>query len=399
VTEKRRSWWSFIRGREPEPSEPGAEDNPAEALSPEPAAAAPAPPPAAAPAPTPVVADGPLAPTVSTAPAAPAPAVTAATAPAPAIPAATPPVPAVAAERAGWFGRLRDGLTRSSNRLGEQVSGLFTKKKLDPKSLQELEDILIEADLGVETAMRITDRLSEQRYAKGIAPEELQSVLAEEVERVLAPLARPLDLSGPQPFVLLVVGVNGTGKTTTIGKIAAKAAREGRRVVLVAGDTFRAAAVEQLKIWGERSAVPVVSGAPGADPAGLVFEAIDRAKDADLLVIDTAGRLQNKAELMAELEKIVRIIRRRIPDAPHAVLLTLDATTGQNALNQVDIFREKVGVTGLVMTKLDGTARGGILVAIAAKHGLPIHFIGVGEGIDDLAPFAARDFARAIAGL
>ncbi|MEM9221455.1 MAG: signal recognition particle-docking protein FtsY [Pseudomonadota bacterium] len=298
----------------------------------------------------------------------------------------------------GWLSRLTRGLSRSSNKLGDSVSGLFTKKKLDAASLQDLEDILIEADLGVETAMAITDQLSQARYAKGIEADELQEVLASEVGKVLAPLAKPLELEG-RPAVVLVVGVNGTGKTTTIGKIAAQEARRGRRVVLAAGDTFRAAAVDQLKIWGERSGAQVVSAAPGADPAGLVFEAIDRAQDADLLIVDTAGRLQNKAELMAELEKIVRIIKRRIPAAPHHVLLTLDATTGQNALNQVDIFREKVGVTGLVMTKLDGTARGGILVAIGAKHALPIHFIGLGEGIDDLAPFEADAFARAIAGL
>ncbi|MBJ3777510.1 signal recognition particle-docking protein FtsY [Acuticoccus mangrovi] len=309
--------------------------------------------------------------------------------------------PDASAQRGGWFQRLRTGLGRSSNRLGDRVSSLFTKKKLDASSLQDLEDILIEADLGVETAMAITDRLSEGRYAKGIEAEELQEVLAEEVERVLAPLAQPLETKKPAngPFVLLVVGVNGTGKTTTIGKIAAKEAAAGKTLVLAAGDTFRAAAVEQLKIWGERSGAKVVAGAPKADAAGLVYEAIDAARDADLLIIDTAGRLQNKAELMAELTKIVRVIKRRLPDAPHAVILTLDATTGQNALNQVDIFRREVGVTGLVMTKLDGTARGGILVAIAAKHELPIHFIGVGEGIDDLAPFAAGDFARAIAGL
>jgi len=302
-------------------------------------------------------------------------------------------------EKGGWFSRLRRGLSRSSNKLGDSVSSLFTKKKLDASSLQDLEDILIEADLGVDTAMAITDRLSEQRYARGIEPNELQEVLAEEVEKVLAPLARPLEIQGAKPFVLLVVGVNGTGKTTTIGKIAAQEARAGRKVVLAAGDTFRAAAVEQLKVWGERAGAEVIAGAPKADAAGLVFEALDAAKGADLLIVDTAGRLQNKAELMAELEKIVRVVRRRIPDAPHATLLTLDATTGQNAMNQVDIFREKVGVTGLVMTKLDGTARGGILVAIGSKHQLPIHYVGVGEGIDDLAPFAARDFARAIAGL
>jgi len=300
--------------------------------------------------------------------------------------------------KAGFFARLSRGLGRSSSKLGDSVSGLFTKKKLDASSLQDLEDILIEADLGVDATLAITDTLSQARYAKGISPDELQTVLAQEVERVLAPLAVPLEIT-TTPFVILVVGVNGTGKTTTIGKIAAKERAAGRRVVLAAGDTFRAAAVEQLRIWGERSGCRVVAGAPGADPAGLVFEAMDAAEDADILLIDTAGRLQNKAELMAGLTKILRVIRRKRPGAPHAVLLTLDATTGQNALNQVDIFRETAGVTGLVMTKLDGTARGGILVAIASRHGLPIHYVGVGEGIDDLAPFEARDFARAISGL
>ncbi|GAB5378597.1 MAG: hypothetical protein AcusKO_50590 [Acuticoccus sp.] len=349
MSEGRRSFWGFGRKRTSEPETPPTE---AEA-PPEPAGAAPAPEPAAG-----DDADAPH----------------------------------------GWFSRFTRGLSRSSGRLGDRVSSLFTRKRLDASSLQDLEDILIEADLGIDTATAITDRLSQERYSRGIEPHELQEVLADEVEGVLSPLARPLAISGA-PAILLVVGVNGTGKTTTIGKIAAKEAAAGKKIVLAAGDTFRAAAVEQLKIWGERSGARVISGAAGADPAGLVFEALDAAADADLLIIDTAGRLQNKAELMAELEKIVRVIKRRVPDAPHAVILTLDATTGQNALNQVDIFREKVGVTGLVMTKLDGTARGGILVSIAAKHALPIHYVGLGEGIDDLAPFEARADARAIAGL
>jgi fused signal recognition particle receptor len=322
-------------------------------------------------------------------------------------PAAPPPEPgepeAGAAEAPkGWFGRLRRGLSRSSNQLTESVTGLFTKKKLDATTLQDLEDTLIQADLGVDTAMRVTDRLSEARYQKGISSEELQEVLASEIEAVLAPVAQPLAIDPDRkPFVILVVGVNGTGKTTTIGKLSAKLAHDGRRVVLAAGDTFRAAAVEQLGIWGERTGATVVARETGADAAGLVFDALDTAKReaADVLLVDTAGRLQNRAELMAELEKVVRVIRRKDETAPHAVLLTLDATTGQNAMNQVDIFKKQVGVTGLVMTKLDGTARGGILVAIAAKHGLPVHYVGVGEGVDDLAPFSARDFARAIAGL
>ena len=380
MSEGRRGFWQFWK-RAPEPEAPREAAAPDPAPAPAPKLAPPAPP-AAIPEPVRPAAPAPVART-------------------PVAVVRPDPVPPAAAESApdGWFGRLRRGLGRSSNRLGDSVAGLFTKAKLDATSLQDLEDILIEADLGVDTAMAITDRLSEGRYARGIEAHDLQAVLAEEVERVLAPLARPLTIEGAKPFVVLVVGVNGTGKTTTIGKIAAQQAAAGRRLLLVAGDTFRAAAVEQLRIWGERSGVRVISGAPKADAAGLVFEALDAAGDADVLVIDTAGRLQNKAELMAELEKIVRVIKRRIPDAPHAVLLTLDATTGQNAMNQVDIFREKVGVTGLVMTKLDGTARGGILVAIAKKHQLPIHYIGVGEGIDDLAPFEAREFARAIAGL
>ncbi len=305
-------------------------------------------------------------------------------------------------EPKGWFSRLRRGLSRSSSNLAESVTGLFTKKRLDATTLQELEDILIEADLGVDTAMRVTDKLSEARYAKGIAPEELQDVLAGEIEAVLEPVARPLEIDASvKPFVILVVGVNGTGKTTTIGKLAAKLRHDGHDVVLAAGDTFRAAAVEQLKIWGERTGAHVVAQETGADAAGLVFDALDEARrrSADVLLVDTAGRLQNRAELMAELEKVVRVIAKKDETAPHAVLLTLDATTGQNALNQVEIFGRQVGVTGLVMTKLDGTARGGILVAIAARHGLPVHYIGVGEGVDDLAPFKARDFARAIAGL
>jgi fused signal recognition particle receptor len=301
-----------------------------------------------------------------------------------------------------WFQRLRNGLARTSNQLTEGISGVFIKRKLDASTLEELEDLLIRADLGVDAAMRITDRLSRERYNKEISEEEIRQVLAEEVEAVLKPVAAPIVTDAARkPHVILVVGVNGTGKTTTIGKLARNFTAEGKRVMLAAGDTFRAAAVEQLKIWGERTNSPVIARETGADAAGLVYDALTSARDdkRDILIIDTAGRLQNKTDLMAELEKIVRVIKKQDATAPHTVLLTLDATTGQNALNQVEIFKKTAGVTGLIMTKLDGTARGGILVAIADKHKLPVHAIGVGEGAEDLQPFDARDFARAIAGL
>lgn len=312
------------------------------------------------------------------------------------------PAPAAEQPKRSWFQKLRQGLSRSSASLTDGIASIFTKRKLDAAMLEELEDILIQADLGVDTAMAITERLSDGRYDKEISPEEVRAVLSEEVERVLAPVARPLDLeTGKKPHVVLMVGVNGTGKTTTIGKLSQKLAAEGKKVMLAAGDTFRAAAVEQLKIWGARTGADVIARDTGADAAGLAFDAMTAATEqgADVLLIDTAGRLQNKAELMDELKKVIRVIKKHDPDAPHTVLLTLDATTGQNALNQVEIFGAVAGVTGLVMTKLDGTARGGILVAIAAKHGLPVHFIGVGESVDDLEPFSSKDFASAIAGL
>ncbi len=301
-----------------------------------------------------------------------------------------------------WFQRLRSGLSRTSSQLSEGISGVFNKRKLDASTLEELEDLLIQADLGVDTAMRITDRLSQEKYNKEISGEDIRQVLAEEVEKVLAPFAAPLAPDPVhKPHVILVVGVNGTGKTTTIGKLARNFTAEGKRVMLAAGDTFRAAAVEQLKIWGQRTESPVIAREAGADAAGLVYDALTHAREdqRDILIVDTAGRLQNKANLMAELEKIVRVIKKQDESAPHTVLLTLDATTGQNALNQVKIFKKTAGVTGLIMTKLDGTARGGILVAIADKYKLPVHAIGVGEGAEDLQPFDARDFARAIAGL
>ncbi len=301
-----------------------------------------------------------------------------------------------------WFQRLRRGLSRSSKELSDSITGVFTRRKLDEETLQELEDVLIRADLGVETALRITDALAAGRYGRDVSPAEVRAVMAAEIEKVLQPVARPLELDlTHKPHVILVVGVNGTGKTTTIGKLAAKLRSGGMSVMLAAGDTFRAAAIEQLQIWGQRTQSPVVSSKLGADAAGLAFDAFNAATESgvDVLIIDTAGRLQNKAELMAELEKIVRVLGKLDPEAPHTVLQTVDATTGQNALNQVEIFRNVAGVNGLVMTKLDGTARGGILVAIAARHKLPVYFIGVGEQVDDLEPFSAADFAGAIAGV
>ena len=301
-----------------------------------------------------------------------------------------------------WFQRMREGLSRSSKELSGNIAGVFTRRKLDEDTLQDLEDVLIRADLGVETALRVTDALAASRYGKEVSDADVRAVMAAEVEKVLGPVAMPLELDlSHKPHVVLVVGVNGTGKTTTIGKLAAKLTEGGLSVMLAAGDTFRAAAIEQLTIWGERTGSPVVATKLGADAAGLAYDAFEKAKasGSDVLIIDTAGRLQNKAELMAELEKIVRVLGKLDPEAPHTVLQTVDATTGQNALNQVEIFRNVAGVNGLVMTKLDGTARGGILVAIAAKHKLPVYFIGVGEQIDDLEPFSANDFARAIAGV
>lgn len=306
------------------------------------------------------------------------------------------------APKRSWLQKLKDGLSRSSGAIGSGIVAIFTKRKLDDETLEELENVLIQADLGVATATAITGRLADGRYGKDISEDEVKTILADEVEKVLAPVAAPLVLSGDhKPEVILVVGVNGSGKTTTIGKLAAKYRAEGRAVLLAAGDTFRAAAIDQLKVWGERTGVPVVARPVGSDAAGLAFDALTEARDQgrDVILIDTAGRLQNKTELMAELEKVVRVIRKVDPTAPHHVLLVLDATTGQNALNQVEVFGKTAGVTGLVMTKLDGTARGGILVAIAQKHRIPVHFVGVGEAVDDLEPFAARDFARAIAGM
>jgi fused signal recognition particle receptor len=305
-------------------------------------------------------------------------------------------------QKKSWWQRLKGGLSRTSSSIGTAIADLVSKRRLDAAAIEELEEVLIRADLGVAVAAQVAAAVGEGRYDKTVTADEVKTIFAAEMEKILAPVAQPLVIEGgAKPFVILVIGVNGSGKTTTIGKLAAKFSAEGRRVMLAAGDTFRAAAIEQLKIWGARTQAPVIASTAGADAASLAFEALTAAKAQaiDVLIIDTAGRLQNKAGLMGELEKIVRVMKKVDASAPHAVLLVLDATVGQNALSQVEEFSRVAGVTGLVMTKLDGTARGGILVAIAAKHRLPVHFIGVGEGVDDLSPFAAGDFARAVAGL
>lgn len=304
-------------------------------------------------------------------------------------------------QRKSLWQRLTGGLKRTSSALGGAIADLVSKRRLDAAMLEEIEDALIRADLGVAAAARIAAAVGEGRYDRDVSADEVKAVVAAEIEKALAPFAAPLAIGGARPFVILVTGVNGSGKTTTIGKLAAKFTGEGRTVVLAAGDTFRAAAIDQLKIWGARTGAHVIAREPGSDAASLAFEAVAAAKNegADIVLIDTAGRLQNKTELMSELEKIVRVMKKVEPDAPHAVLLVLDATVGQNALSQLEAFRKSAGVTGLVMTKLDGTARGGILVALAEKFRIPIHFIGVGEGVEDLQPFDAKDFARAVAGM
>jgi fused signal recognition particle receptor len=307
-----------------------------------------------------------------------------------------------AAPKRGWLARLRDGLNRSSTKLTTGIVGIFTKRKLDEAALQELEELLIAADLGPATAARLTGGLAKTRFNQEITPEEVRTVLAQEIATILAPVARPLELDpARKPHVILVVGVNGTGKTTTIGKLAQRFREEGRRVMLAAGDTFRAAAIEQLTIWAERTGAAVVAREAGADAAGLAYDALAkaRAEGVDVLLIDTAGRLHNKADLMAGLQKIIRVLRKLDADAPHSCLLVLDATTGQNAHQQVDIFRQMTDVTGLVVTKLDGTARGGVVVALAERFRLPVHAIGVGESADDLKPFEAESFARSLMGL
>jgi fused signal recognition particle receptor len=306
-----------------------------------------------------------------------------------------------AEEKPGFFARLKAGLSRSAGGLSESLTGLFTKRKLDADAVHQLEEALIRAVMGAAQSASIAAAVAKGRYDEEISDADLKKVLAEEVAKALRPVAKPLTVDATKaPFVILIAGVNGTGKTTTIGKIAKRLNAEGKKIVLAAGDTFRAAAIEQLQVWGNRAGAEVIAKTAGADAAGLAFEALERARavKADVLLIDTAGRLQNKAGLMAELEKIVRVIRKLDATAPHAVLLVLDATTGQNAISQVEAFGAAVPLTGLVMTKLDGTAKGGILVALAAKFKVPVHFIGVGEGEDDLQPFDADRFAQALTG-
>jgi fused signal recognition particle receptor len=300
-----------------------------------------------------------------------------------------------------WTERLFGGLKRTSERLGENLVGLAGKASLDDDDLDRIEEALITADLGPAMAARIRERLAAGRYDKPFNDANLRAILAEEIAAVLAPVAAPLEIDAfPRPQVILVIGVNGSGKTTTIAKLAHLFQEQDYGVMLVAGDTFRAAAISQLKVWAERLGVPIVSGPEGGDAAGIVFDAVKRAtaEGIDVLIVDTAGRLQNKRELMDELAKIRRVLGRINAQAPHNVVLVLDATTGQNALSQIDVFREVAGVTGLVMTKLDGTARGGVLVAAAERHGLPIHAIGIGETLDDLRAFKPTDLANAIAG-
>ncbi|PWC37075.1 cell division protein FtsY [Azospirillum sp. TSO22-1] len=302
----------------------------------------------------------------------------------------------------GWLARLKEGLSKSSSKLTDGITGIFTKRKLDDEALEELEELLITADLGPVTAAKMTAELARTRFGKEVGPDEVKATLAAEVAKIVGPVAQPLTIDmGLKPHVILLVGVNGTGKTTTIGKLARQFRDEGKSVMLAAGDTFRAAAVSQLKIWGERTGCAVVARETGADAAGLAYDALERARaeKVDVLLIDTAGRLQNKTGLMDELRKIVRVIKKVDETAPHTTLLTLDATTGQNAHSQVEVFRDMVNVSGLILTKLDGSARGGVLVSLAEKFKLPVHAIGIGEGVYDLRPFDADAFAKSLMGI
>lgn len=303
--------------------------------------------------------------------------------------------------RQGWFARLKSGLSQSSGKISSGIADIFTKRKLDQAALDELEELLISADLGPATAAKLAAAVGKNRFDKEVSGEEIRAALADEIGKILAPVEKPLFAVDEKPFVIMMVGVNGTGKTTTIGKLGQQFTREGKKVMLAAGDTFRAAAVAQLKVWGERIGCAVISKDEGADAAALAYEALDRAEaeGADILMLDTAGRLQNKTNLMEELSKIVRVMRKKNAAAPHAILLVLDATTGQNAHSQLELFKEMVPITGLIVTKLDGTAKGGVLVSLAERFQMPVHAIGIGEGIDDLRPFLADEYARAIVGL
>jgi fused signal recognition particle receptor len=301
-----------------------------------------------------------------------------------------------------WFGRLKAGLSKSSSRLVDGIGGVFARRRLDVDAIKELEDLLITADLGPTTAARLAAGLTKRRIERDINANEVRGFLAEDILEILAPVAIELEIKPENhPHIVLFVGVNGTGKTTTIGKLAKQLVLDGKTVMLAAGDTFRAAAIEQLGVWGDRTGCTVIAGKTGSDASGLIYNAVERAQlaNADVLLVDTAGRLHNKTNLMTELQKIQRVIQKLDPNAPQDVVLVLDATTGQNAITQVETFKEMVSVTGLVVTKLDGTAKGGVLVALADRFALPVHAIGIGEGIDDLQPFSARDFARNLMGL
>ncbi|AZU02717.1 Cell division transporter substrate-binding protein FtsY [Glycocaulis alkaliphilus] len=382
------NWFGF--GKKKSKPEEAAPEQPAEAPAEQPDAPAPAP---VGETPAPVA--GPVQGDALTP--VPDPAMEPAPAPAPAPEPEAPPAAPVPAKPEGFFKRLSSGLSKSS----AQLSGVFTKRKLDSEALDELEELLIAADLGAATAAKVIDRLAKDRFDKDVTDTEIRQALADVITETLEPFQAPLDISGSAPQVLLFVGVNGSGKTTTLGKLAVKMTREGANIITAAGDTFRAAAVEQLEVWSKRAGAHFLSRPHGADAAGLAYDAVQEGRriGADAVLIDTAGRLQNKAELMEELRKILRVIAKVDEAAPHHVVLVLDGTVGSNAISQAEAFMEAAKVTGLVMTKLDGTAKGGALVQVAEKFALPIHFIGVGEGEDDLQPFIARDFARALAGL
>ena len=399
---EKKGWFARLRSRvaptvePPKPSEPEIEKpEPVE-----PAAAAAPEAPVAAPSPEPIPA-----PVETTAEPEPAAVETAIVAETRAVePQSIEPLPVdpQPVEKKGWLSRLREGLSKSTKKVAESITGLFTKKKLDQQTLDDLEDVLIQADLGVTVAGRLVAKLGKERFGKEVTDEEVRAAFADDIAEILQPVAVPLTIDAARkPHVVLVVGVNGSGKTTTIAKLAGLYKGEGRSVMLAAGDTFRAAAVEQLKVWGDRAGVPVVSKQTGADAAGLAYEALERARaeKTDVLLIDTAGRLHNKTNLMEELAKIVRVLAKLDPEAPHSCLLVLDATTGQNAHAQVETFKAMSPVDALVLTKLDGSAKGGVLVALAEKFKLPVVAIGVGEGIDDLRPFEARAFARGLMGL